>query len=141
MAFLIQSQHGHVYTLWNLMISMGPGTFVLLVLSFVENKKKNQRIVVSIMYDFKDMRFNVDVCNTLHFWKWHCETFYFDISRWCYPTFDLTTIQTLPLQVNLFLDHGGNPACVTSNVWVPMSRVVITVNFLSKIQSSPLVNV
>ena len=104
-------------------------------------KKKNQRIVVSTMCDFKDMRFNVDVCNTLHFWKWHCETFYFDISGWCYPTFDLTTIQTLPLQVNLFLDHGGNPACVTSNVWVPMSRVVITVNFLSKIQSSPLVNV
>ena len=46
---------------------MGPGTFVLLVLSFVENKKKNQRIVVSIMCDFKDMRFNVDVYNTLHF--------------------------------------------------------------------------
>lgn len=49
-------------------IHIGPGMFVLFALSFVEyKKKKNQRIVVSIMCDFKDMRFNVDVCNTLHF--------------------------------------------------------------------------
>ena len=97
------------------------------------NKKKNQRIVVSIMCDFKDMRFNVDVCNTLHFWKWHCETFYFDISRWCYPTFDLTTIQTLPLQVNLFLrliwqvyklylskSISSSTTVETPRVWPPM---------------------